>query len=211
MTQTLARRIRRCLRQTTALSLPVDSGDHAVAGLPTPQTTLAPAAVLIAILNRRSGPAVLLTRRSERLRRHPGQISFPGGRTDRADDGAAAAALREAAEETALPPSAVEILGTLPDYQTVTDYLITPVVGYVDAPPLLSANPAEVAEIFEVPLDVVLDRDRYRRDSYVRDGRRRSFYALSYRSRYIWGATAAMLLSLATVLATGNLNDESIH
>lgn len=206
--QRLGEQVRRCLSAPPPTALP--RGDNAVAGFRDPPEPATPidAAVLIALLARRR-PSILLTQRSARLSRHAGQICFPGGRSDPGDADATATALREAFEETGLSPGHVEPLGALPRYRTVTGFCITPVVGLVAEPPTrFRPSPAEVDEVFEVPLAFVLDRSNYQRHSRPLAGaRRRSYYALPYRehanaaTRYIWGATAAMLVSLALTLA----------
>jgi 8-oxo-dGTP pyrophosphatase MutT (NUDIX family) len=159
-----------------------------------------PAAVLLGLVARPEGPSVILTRRTAHLRDHAGQISLPGGRIEPGDDGPAAAALREASEEIGLPPEEVELLGGLRHYDTVTGFRIHPVVGWIEPPVELAPDPFEVAEAFELPLAFVLDPANHRRDSYERDGERRRFYVLPYRDRYIWGATAGILVNFARLL-----------
>ncbi|MEM6904067.1 MAG: CoA pyrophosphatase [Pseudomonadota bacterium] len=129
-------------------------------------------------------------------------MSFPGGRVDDADASPLAAALREAEEEIALAPSRVEIIGALDQYRTITRYRITPVIGLIDDPGVLTPDPREVAEIFEVPLPFLLDADNFERHDRVVDGRHRAFYAVPYDGRFIWGATAAMLKNLCTVVGS---------
>lgn len=172
-------------------------GDHAVAGLPRPERPLTPAAVLVPIVLHESGPSVLLTQRAAHLLHHPGQISFPGGRSEPEDDGPVDTALREAEEEIGLDRAYVEVVGYLDLYQTVTGFLVTPVVAFVEPGFTLTPDGSEVAEVFEVPLDFVLDAGNHTRGSRLVDGHERQFYVLPYRQRYIWGATAAMLVGLA--------------
>lgn len=160
-----------------------------------------PAAVLVPLLRRPEGLTVLLTRRAEMLRSHGGQISFPGGRRDVADDSAAANALREAEEEVGLAPADVEVIGYLDDYPTVTRYLVTPVVGVVSGPFAWRVDAAEVAEIFEVPLQVALDLSRFERKALTRNGIRLPFLELHHGGYRIWGATAGMLYNLARQVA----------
>lgn len=161
---------------------------------------LRPAAVLTAILVGPDGPSVLLTRRSDQLRTHSGQVSFPGGRRDAGDRSAADAALREAEEEVGLAREQVEVIGYLDDYPTLTRFLITPVVGLVRGRPKLRLDPMEVAEAFEVPLSVVLDPERYRRLHYQRDGIDASYLELDFAGQRVWGATAGMLWDLCRKL-----------
>lgn len=161
---------------------------------------LTPAAVLIAVVDRPE-PALLLTRRNASLRRHAGQVAFPGGRIDPADANPVAAALREAQEEVALPPHAVEIIGITDAYETGTGYHITPVIGII--PPDLPLVPAadEVAAVFEVPLAFVLDRANHQQRRGEWQGQARSYYVIAWSEHEIWGATAAMIVNLAKRLA----------
>ena len=154
------------------------------------------AAVLVPIVNRDEGLTVLLTQRSPDLLDHPGQISFPGGRLEPGDADAGAAALREAEEEVGLPGSRVSILGELASYDTVTGYRVTPVVGWVEPPVPMVADPVEVADVFEVPLAFVLDPANQQRHFRMQGLVRRDFWAIPWGERYIWGATAAMLMIL---------------
>ena len=156
-----------------------------------------PAAVLVPLVWRPDGPGVLLTRRTEGLRHHAGQISFPGGKREPGDVDAVACALREAQEEIALAPHLVRLVGELPPYVTITGFSVTPVVGLLLPPAGLVPQPGEVAEIFELPLDRVLDVRQYERHTIERDGRLRHYLSLSYGDHFVWGATAAMLRILA--------------
>ena len=155
-----------------------------------------PAAVLIAITDR-AEPGIILTQRTETLRRHPGQVAFPGGRIDPGDDGPVGAALREAEEEIALPASAVEVVGTADLYRTVTGYEVTPVIGVV--PPDLALIPAEaeVAAVFEVPLAFLFDTANHVEATAQYQGRERHYYEILWGERRIWGATAAMIVNLS--------------
>lgn len=157
---------------------------------------ITPAAVLVAVVDRPE-PTVLLTLRPETMRKHPGQVSFPGGRIDPGDDGPIAAALREAEEEIALPPSAVGVIGLADRYRTVTGFEVTPVVGLVPPDLELRPNPAEVADLFEAPLQHLLDPARQLMRSAVWRGRERHYYEIDYEGRRIWGATAAMIVNLS--------------
>ena len=163
---------------------------------------LRPAAVLVPLVRREAGLTILLTQRTDHLYDHAGQISFPGGRSEAHDASPAETALREAFEEIGLPHSHVEVLGLLPEYTTVTGYHVTPVVGLVSAPPELNLDAFEVAEAFEVPLAFFLDPANHQRNTLQYQGRTRHYYAMPYESRYIWGATAGMLMNLYAFLTS---------
>ena len=165
-----------------------------------PGEELRPAAVLVPMVRREARLTILLTQRSDHLYDHAGQISFPGGRTEAHDDSPAATALRETYEEIGLPHSHVEVLGLLPEYTTVTGYRVTPVVGLVSSPPILNLDAFEVAEAFEVPLSFFLDPGNHQRNTLQFQGRTRHYYAMPYEQRYIWGATAGMLMNLYALL-----------
>jgi 8-oxo-dGTP pyrophosphatase MutT (NUDIX family) len=157
---------------------------------------LMPAAVLVAVVDRPS-PTVILTERPVTMRKHPGQISFPGGRIDPGDDGPVDAALREAEEEIALPRDRVELVGMADVYRTVTGFEVTPVVGVVPPGLPLRPQPGEVAAMFEAPLDYLLDpRHQVVRTAEWR-GRERRYYEIDWEGRRIWGATAAMIVNLS--------------
>jgi 8-oxo-dGTP pyrophosphatase MutT (NUDIX family) len=173
------------------------NGDFAVARAPREQRELKPASVLVPLVERTNGLTVLLTQRTEHLQHHAGQISFPGGRAEPADLSPVDTALREAEEEIGLERRHVELAGFLDLYQTVTGFLVTPVVGFVMPTFQLNPDPFEVADVFEVPLDFVLDPANHERRSRVVKGEQRHFYVLPYQHYYIWGATAAMLVNLA--------------
>jgi 8-oxo-dGTP pyrophosphatase MutT (NUDIX family) len=164
--------------------------------LPGREGRVTPAAVLVPVVNRPGGLTMLLTQRSADLPDHPGQISFPGGRVEPSDPSLAHAALREATEEVGLPADRVEVLGELSTYETVTGYVVTPIVGWVEPPFALVPDPHEVADIFEVPLAFLLDPANQQRHFRMLGERRRDFWAIPYGERYIWGATAAMLMIL---------------
>jgi 8-oxo-dGTP pyrophosphatase MutT (NUDIX family) len=160
-----------------------------------PLTDLTLAAVLVAVTDRPE-PGVILTQRTETLRRHAGQVAFPGGRIDPGED-AVTAALREAEEELALPRSVVELVGPVDLYVTVTGFQVTPVIGVV--PPDLPLTPAtaEVANWFEVPLGHLLDPANHQEREVDWQGRRRRYYEIPWQDRRIWGATAAMIVNLS--------------
>jgi 8-oxo-dGTP pyrophosphatase MutT (NUDIX family) len=153
-----------------------------------------PAAVLVPLINREDGLTVLFTERSRDLPDHPGQISFPGGRVEPGDADTGIAALREAEEEVGLKRERVTLLGRLEPYETVTGYRVTPVVGWIEPPFEVRADPVEVADIFEVPLAFLLEPANHQRHFRMVGNTRRDYYAIPYGDRYIWGATAAMLL-----------------
>lgn len=162
-----------------------------------------PAAVLVPLVDRADHLTVLLTQRTAHLAHHAGQISFPGGRIEPGDPTARATALREAREEIGLDADRVDIVGRLDDYVTGTGFVIAPIVGLVRPPYTLAPDPAEVEDVFEVPLAFILDPANHQRHSRVFNGVERSYYAMPYGQRYIWGATAAMLINLHDALALG--------
>ena len=162
---------------------------------------LTPAAVLFPIVRREEGDTVLLTQRTAHLKDHPGQISFPGGRVEPEDGSAVDTALRETLEEIGLAEEHVEVIGFLPEYRTGTGFRVTPVVGLVTPPFAITPDPFEVAEVFEVPLDFLLDPANHQRHSVHYRGALRQYYAMPYQDYFIWGATAGMIHSLFERLA----------
>ncbi|HEY5071115.1 MAG TPA: CoA pyrophosphatase [Caulobacteraceae bacterium] len=157
---------------------------------------LTAAAVLVGLVEREAGLSVILTRRADTLRRHTGQIALPGGRCD---DGETpwGAALREAEEEIGLEPARVSLAGLSTPYRTGTGFHITPVVGFIVPPIDLTANPDEVADIFETPFGFLMDPANHEQHSRkTPDGQRRRFYAMTWEDRFIWGATAGILRAL---------------
>ena len=160
---------------------------------------LVPAAVLVPLVERDGRFNVLLTQRASHLRDHAGQISFPGGRIEADDVSPEDAALREAEEEIGLAAHCVELVGRLDIYETRTGFEVIPVVGLV-RPSTLVLDHTEVDEAFEVPLSFVLDAENHERHSRELFGKLRHFYVLPYQDRYIWGATAGMLVNLYEVL-----------
>ncbi|NFV80775.1 CoA pyrophosphatase [Magnetospirillum aberrantis SpK] len=163
-----------------------------------------PAAVLVPLVERSEGWTVLLTRRTDHLAHHPGQISFPGGRLEDADDGdPTIAALRETEEEIGLSRTRVTVLGRLDPYLTGTGFAITPLVGVVEPPFELSPDPFEVAEAFEVPLEFLMDPENHTLNRVVVEGRHRPFWSMTWEQRVIWGATAGILVNLSEVLGPG--------
>lgn len=162
------------------------------------------AAVLIPLVAREDGLHLLLTRRTEHLRDHAGQISFPGGKSEPEDDGPIGTALRETQEEIGLAREHIEVLGQLPVYTTVTSFQVTPVVGLVAPPFALQLDAFEVAEAFEVPLRFLMDPSHHRHHAVVLEGIERRFISMPWRGPereyFIWGATAAMLRNLYRLL-----------
>jgi 8-oxo-dGTP pyrophosphatase MutT (NUDIX family) len=161
---------------------------------------LTPAAVLLLVVNRADEPTVVFTQRTAHLADHAGQISFPGGRAEEGDEGPAGTALREAREEVGIDPAGVEILGELPDYHTSTGYRVRPVVGWAEPPVAWSPDPHEVAEVFEVPLAFLLETANHRYESAFYKGRLRHYWAMPWRGRFIWGATAGMLVTFQRIV-----------
>jgi 8-oxo-dGTP pyrophosphatase MutT (NUDIX family) len=165
--------------------------------------TLREAAVLIPIVERTGGAHVILTKRSSALKHHPGQIAFPGGKVDPGDDGVVGAALREAWEEIALLTDQTEVLGSLPPHETVTGFRVTPVLAMVSSGFAPRPEPGEVAEVFEAPLNHVLNPGNYRTESRRWRGQRRYYFTVPWGPYYIWGATARMLRALADRMPDG--------
>lgn len=164
------------------------------------QLELTPAAVLFPIVRRDGRHTVLLTQRTAHLRDHAGQISFPGGRVEAEDASPTHTALRETEEEIGLARDRIEILGFLPEYRTGTGFRVTPVVALVLPPFELKPDPFEVAEVFEVPLDFLLDPANHQRHSMHYRGALRNYFAMPYGDYFIWGATAGMIRSLTARL-----------
>ena len=169
-----------------------------------PALPLVSAAVLVPIVTHPAGLSVLFTLRTPHLSAHAGQVSFPGGRLEPGDADEAAAALRETAEEIGLRQDRIRLAGRLDTYVTRTGFRIYPLVGFVTPPLALVPDPQEVADVFEVPLDFLIDPANRRRESRLYQGRERFFWAIPYDGRYIWGATAGMVVNLSELLWSGS-------
>ena len=161
---------------------------------------LTPASVLVPVVAHPGRLTVLFTQRTSQLRIHSGQISFPGGRAEPGDPSPEVTALREAAEEIGLKAGQVELIGRLPEYLTRTGYRVTPVVGLLTPPLELLTDAREVDEVFEVPLDFILDPRNHQRGAREINGRTAHFYFIEHGGRTIWGATAGMLINLYRIL-----------
>ena len=183
--------------------LPVDS-DFSLNGVVPLPDKWRPAAVLVPLVDRPQGLTVLLTQRTADMPSHAGQVAFPGGRRQDSDADAIATALRETEEEVGLDRRFVDIVGAVDQYRTGTGFEITPVVGIVREGFTTQADPREVADVFEVPLEHFLDERNHRIDSRTlgegANTRQRRYYAMPYGERYIWGATAGMLKNLQFIL-----------
>jgi 8-oxo-dGTP pyrophosphatase MutT (NUDIX family) len=180
--------------------IPPIRGDHDLNPGMTPGRDLTPAAVLVGLVNRPEGLAVLLTQRTDHLHHHPGQISFPGGHMDPCDNTPEDTALRETEEEVGLHRRHIKPIGRLGEYVTRTGFSITPVVAIIEPPFEIKPDSFEVDEVFEVPLAFLLDPANHQRHSRDVGGQRREFHAMPYEDYYIWGATAGMLINLYEVL-----------
>lgn len=176
-------------------------GDHNLNPGMAPEKPLTPAAVLVPLVLREDGITALFTQRTQHLKKHAGQISFPGGHVDATDEDAEATALRETEEEVGLSRRHIEIVGRLDSYVIRTGFLVTPVVGFVRPPFKMVPDAYEVEEVFEVPLNFLMNPDNHERHSRKIEGKQRDFYAMPYEGRFIWGATAGMLVNLYNILS----------
>lgn len=187
----LHKRLTRALSVTGSASSDFDLNKDIKA----PDVRLTPAAVLVAV--HAETETLILTKRSARLKHHPGQIAFPGGKQDPTDPTPTDAALREAEEEIGLPRGMVDVLGTLPAHQTVTGFQVTPVLAIVSGIFNPVPEAGEVSEVFEVPLAHVTDPAMFRVEGRHWQGRKRYYYTVPFGPYYIWGATARILRALA--------------
>ena len=175
-------------------------GDHDLnPGMPLPDR-LTPAAVLVPMIVREEGVTMLFTQRATNLSHHPGQVCFPGGHIDPEDGTPEETALRETEEEVGIHRQHIQIIGRLTDYWTRTGFSVAPIVGIITPPFDVNPDPHEVAQVFETPLDFLMDPKNHNRHSREYQGSIRHFYAMLYKDFYIWGATAGMLVDLYGVL-----------
>lgn len=171
--------------------------DYDLNSRPPAARPLTAAAVLVPLVERPDGHTVLLTQRTDHLHDHAGQISFPGGRMEAHDKSPVATALRETEEEVGLDAAFIEVVGCLDLYETGTGFLVTPVVAFVRPGFTLEPDSFEVAEVFEVPLAFLIDPGNRKKKSMHWKGAERQYYVIEYAQRYIWGATAGMIINFA--------------
>ena len=169
---------------------------------PNGDRTLKLAAVLVPVIDYENEPKILLTRRADHLAQHSGQVAFPGGKVEAEDGGPVSAALREAQEEIGLAAEYVDIAGFLSTYETGSGFRILPVVGFVRPGFQLEIDHNEVAETFEVPLELMINEANYSRHEIEWEGRMEAYYAVEYQGYNIWGATAGMLRNLSRRIQT---------
>ena len=186
--------VRAALANPSAASSDFDLNPDVV--LP-PGRKLSPAGVLVPILCTEAGAQLYLTKRSSALKHHPGQIAFPGGKMDAEDADISCTALREASEEIGLDSANVRVLGQMPAHETVTGFVVTPVIGQILTPFTPTPEPGEVDEVFTTPLSHLLDLAQYQIQSRRWRGSRRHYYTVPYGPYYIWGATARILRAIA--------------
>jgi len=194
--RTIEARLRRAVRPLD--DPPTEPGWNAaeLADILDPSATRRPAAVLVPFVRRGADLAMLFTTRTQDLRTHGGQVSFPGGGVEPDDADTIAAAVRETHEETGIEPRLIEPFGFLDSFETVSGYRVTPVVGFVSGDYVLAPDPKEVADVFEVPIDYVFAPGRLIKQRIEWRGRPRDIYEFDWEGRRVWGATASMLLNL---------------
>jgi len=179
-------------------------GDGDLNGAPSPSgRTLKPAAVLALLEREGEELRLVLTRRADHLQAHAGQVSFPGGRQMAGRESLAECALRETREEIGVAPERIALLGSWESYETVTGYEVTPFLGLATGPLTFTADPGEVAEIFRTPFDFLMNPANHRLEERAFRGMLRRYYAMPWKGRYIWGATAGMLKALSARYAAG--------
>ena len=166
-----------------------------------------PSAVLVGLMPDAGQWHVIMTERAHHLAHHAGQISFPGGKVDGADNSLVDTALREAHEEVAMPADAVQVLGGLDMVVSPAGFVVQPIVGLIAPDTRLVAAPDEVARVLVLPLALLTDRSRHRQDSYLSDGRTRQFWVIDHDRHYIWGLSAAILVDLAARINGDALRD----
>lgn len=176
-----------------------ETGDHAFIDLDK-RTSIRPAAVLVPVIPRPGGATVLLTQRPDTMATHPGQVAFPGGKIDAGDASDVAAALREAEEEVGVDPASVSLIGRAAPYVTATAFRIMPVIGVLPADFKAVPDPTEVADVFEAPLEYVLEKANHRQSSLVWKGKQRQFTEMSWEGFRIWGVTAGIIRVLYKTL-----------
>jgi 8-oxo-dGTP pyrophosphatase MutT (NUDIX family) len=177
-------------------------GDHVLNPHYKNADPLRPAAVLLTLIDREDGPQVLFTRRTDHLAHHPGQISFPGGHVDDEDDSPETTALRETEEECGIIRTKINVIGRINTYLTGTGFSVTPIVGVIRPPFDMTADPVEVAEIFEVPLSFIMDPRNHQRETRIFDGDQKWYtYAMPYLDYHIWGITAGILRNFYEIIA----------
>lgn len=160
------------------------------------------AAVLIPIIFRKNEPMILLTERSQHLSSHSGQISFPGGRFSNADRYLVNTAKRETVEEIGIKDQDIEVLGTFPEYCTISGYRVTPVAALINSQSTCKLNSDEVKSILELPMKYLLNPRNFILRSWESDQGRRHFYSITFENYFIWGATAAILRNFYSFLVT---------
>ncbi|MBH88884.1 MAG: coenzyme A pyrophosphatase [Magnetovibrio sp.] len=188
------------LRKNKDKPLTQARGDHDLNPGTRSKGPFIPAAVLIPLVLHEGNTTVLLTRRTENLAKHPGQISFPGGHMEDFDGTPEETALRETEEEIGLNRCHVDIIGRLNNYETRTGFRVTPIVAFVTPPFNLTQDFDEVAEFFEVPTSFLLDPVNHRRHNHIYEGTLREFYTISYNQYSIWGVTAGILVNFSEAL-----------
>lgn len=208
--------IRQCLNEIPLLAQPALGGQakasigDGIAGdltAPINDEELIAAAVLVPIISRPNGLSILLTKRSDNLEKHAGQVSLPGGQVEDSDNGYVATALRETEEETGIKREYITVLGGLDECRTGTGYRIIPVVALLQPGFSLVPDQSEVAEIFEAPTSYLFDSANHGRGSFERGGRHREFYDINFDGHRIWGATAAILVNFYSKLHDFNYVD----